>query len=90
MLEVAEHLREIRGPRRQLRPVGGRHAQHFSRDDGWQGVSQVPDNIHTALVLHCIQQTVGDVLDMRAQPLYPARGEGFRCQAAHAGVCRRI
>ena len=63
VLEVAEHLSEILGPRFQLLEIVYGYAQHLGSNDARQRFGQVGNYIHAALTLDFVEQTIRDLAE---------------------------
>ena len=70
--------------------VGHRHAHQFRRNDGGHWFGHIGDQVRPPRVHHAVQQAIHDLLDVRAQPLHPARREGDRRKAAQPRVCGSV
>ena len=90
VLEIAQHLSEVRRPGLELADVGNRHAQHFRRYGGGKRLGEIRDHVHVSLGFHLIEQRCHDALDVRPQHLHAIRGENLSRQVSQAGVRRRI
>ena len=90
MLEISQHLGEIRGPNLQLEMITGRHAQHFGGHDGGQRLGQVRNHIHLASGFNSVEQMIDDVGDVSAQFFNPRRSKSFGRQPAQARVRRSV
>ena len=81
-----EPPRDVEPPRLEPLAVLERHAEHLADDGDGQGVGEVLDEVHPALVLDAVEQAVDDLLDVGAQDVHHARGEGLADEAAQARV----
>ena len=90
VLEVAQHLREVRRPARQVLAISDRQPDKFLGHDRWKRPTKVGEHLHMSGGLHGVQQAVGDILDVLAQDLYAARRECSGGQAAYPTMGRWV
>ena len=90
VLEIPEHLGEVRGPRLELRVVLDWHAEHLGHDDARKRLADVRNHIHVPRRQDGLDEAVGNLLDVLAQELHSLRRESLGCQTPQPRVRGRI